>query len=68
MCIRDRSNGSQTMNNDKITKKQEQQLIEMLEIMEDTVEYFCDQNTVSGETAWNMVASLAEVKLGQFND
>ena len=56
------------MNNDKITKKQEQQLIEMLEIMEDTVEYFCDQNTVSGETAWNMVASLAEVKLGQFND
>ena len=28
------------MNNDKITKKQEQQLIEMLEIMEDTVEYF----------------------------
>ena len=31
------------MNNDKITKKQEQQLIEMLEIMEDTVEYFCDQ-------------------------
>ena len=66
MCIRDRFNGSQTMNNDKITKKQEQQLIEMLEIMEDTVEYFCDQNTVSGETAWNMVASLAEVKLGQF--
>jgi len=56
------------MNNDKITKKQEQQLIEMLEIMEDTVEYFCDQNTVSGETAWTMVASLAEVKLGQFND
>ena len=56
------------MNNDKITKKQEQQLIEMLEIMEDTVEYFCDQNIVSGETAWNMVASLAEVKLGEFND
>ena len=56
------------MNNDKITKKQEQQLIEMLEIIEDTVEYFCDQNTVSGETAWTMVASLAEVKLGEFND
>ena len=56
------------MNNDKITKKQEQQLIEMLEIMEDTGEYFCDQNTVSGEPAWNMVASLAEGKLGQFND
>ena len=56
------------MNNDKITKKQEQQLIEMLEIMEDTVEYFCDQNTVSGETAWNMVVSIAEVKLGEFND
>ena len=56
------------MNNEnRITKKQQEQLIEMMEIMEDTVEYFCDQNTVSGETAWNMVASLAEVKLGQFD-
>ena len=57
------------MNNEnKITKKQQEQLIEMMEIMEDTVEYFCDQNTVSGETAWNMVASLAEAKLGQFDN
>ena len=56
------------MNNEnKITKKQQEQLIEMMEIMEDTVEYFCDQNTVSGETAWNMVASLAEAKLKQFD-
>ena len=55
------------MNNDKITKKQEQQLIEMLEIMEDTVEYFCDKHMVSGEVAWTMVASLADAKLGQFD-
>ena len=51
-----------------ISDERQNQLIEMMEVMEDTVEYFCDQNTVSGETAWNMVASLAEVKLGQFND
>ena len=56
------------MNNEnKITKKQQEQLIEMMEIMEDTVEYFCDQNTVSGETAWKMVSSLAEAKLKQFD-
>ena len=56
------------MNNEnRITKKQQEQLIEMMEIMEDTVEYFCDQNTVSGETAWKMVSSLAEAKLRQFD-
>tara|TARA_B100001996_G_scaffold372651_1_gene349258 strand:- start:602 stop:766 length:165 start_codon:yes stop_codon:yes gene_type:complete len=40
-----------------------QQLVELMEIMEDTVEYFCDQNIVSGEQAWTMVASLADAKL-----
>ena len=42
---------------------QEKQLVELMEIMEDTVEYFCDQHIISGETVWNMVASLAQAKL-----
>ncbi len=40
-----------------------QQLLALQEILEDTVEYYCDQNMVSGETAWTMVASLADAKL-----
>ena len=40
-----------------------QQLLALQEILEDTVEYYCDENMVSGETAWTMVASLAEAKL-----
>ena len=55
------------MNDDKISKQRQQQLMEMMEVMEDTVEYFCDQHMVSGEVAWAMVASLADAKLGQFN-
>tara|TARA_B100000579_G_scaffold132460_1_gene107051 strand:+ start:15719 stop:15886 length:168 start_codon:yes stop_codon:yes gene_type:complete len=54
------------MNDDKISKQRQQQLMEMMEVMEDTVEYFCDQHMVSGEVAWAMVASLADAKLGQF--
>ena len=55
------------MNNEPISQQRQQQLIEMMEVMEDTVEYFCDQHMVSGEIAWTMVASLADAKLGQFN-
>ena len=40
-----------------------QQLLALQEILEDTVEYYCDENMVSGETAWTMVASLADAKL-----
>ena len=54
------------MNNEPISEQRQQQLIEMMEVMEDTVEYFCDQQMVSGEIAWTMVASLADAKIGQF--
>ena len=41
------------------------QLIEITEIIEDTVEYFCDQQQVSGELAWTVVESLATTKLAE---
>ena len=53
--------------NEPISEQRQQQLIEMMEVMEDTVEYFCDHHMVSGEVAWTMVASLADAKLGQFD-
>ena len=39
------------------------QLLALQELMEDSIEYYCDEQMVSGETAWTMVASLAEAKL-----
>ena len=55
------------MSKDPINKERQRELIELMEIMEDTVEYFCDKHMVSGEVAWTMVASLADAKLNLFN-
>ena len=38
---------------------------ELKEIIEYSVEYFCDENRVSGELAWIMVQTLAEAKLAE---
>ena len=46
-----------------ISNERADQLIELKEILEDTIEYFCDEHMVSGETAWTMVAALADAKL-----
>ena len=39
---------------------------ELRELIEDTVEYFCDSHTISGELSWIMVQCLAEAKLIEF--
>ena len=39
------------------------QLLHLQALLEDTIEYYCDGHVVSGQTAWTMVASLAEAKL-----
>jgi hypothetical protein len=39
----------------------------LMELVEDTIEYFCDQEIVSGQTAWTAVSALAEAKLAQIN-
>ena len=40
-------------------------LTELTEVLEDTVEYYCDQQTVSGELVWTVVESLATAKLAE---
>ena len=40
-----------------------EQLMHLQALMEDTIEYYCDEHMVSGEVAWTMVASLADAKL-----
>ena len=38
---------------------------ELIGVIEDSVEYFCDQEMVSGELAWIIVESLATSKIAQ---
>lgn len=42
-----------------------EQLQELREVTEDTVQYFCDQEIVSGELAWNCIHALAVAKLAE---
>jgi len=39
--------------------------VELRELLEDTVEYFCDQNMISGELTWLVVQTLAEAKISE---
>jgi len=45
-----------------ITKEQ---LQELREIVEDSVEYYCDQQMVSGELAWTVLECLSTAKLAE---
>ena len=39
---------------------------ELRELLEDTIEYFCDQHMVSGELAWLITETLSTAKIEQF--
>ena len=41
------------------------QLKEFTEVVEDTLEYFCDQEQVSGELAWTVIECLATAKIAE---
>ena len=43
------------------------QFTELLHVLEDTVEYYCDQQQISGEVAWTAVQALSSGKILQFN-
>ena len=43
-----------------------EQAINILEQIEDTVEYICDENLLSGEKVWVMIHALSEAKLAEF--
>ena len=43
----------------------QEQLQELTEIIEDTVQYGCDQWQISGEAAWNVLRCLCIVKLAE---
>ena len=39
---------------------------ELVELVEDTVEYFCNENRISGELTWLVIESLATAKIEMF--
>jgi hypothetical protein len=42
-----------------------EQLNELTEVIEDTVEYYCDKEQVSGELVWTILECLATAKLAE---
>ena len=42
-----------------------EQLKELTEVIEDSVQYVCDQEMLSGEAAWTILQCLAEAKLAE---
>lgn len=41
------------------------QLAEITEVVEDTIEYLCDNNQLSGELVWTIVECLATAKVAE---
>ena len=40
--------------------------MELIELMEDTISHFCQENMVSGEMAWLITQCYATAKIEQF--
>ena len=40
--------------------------VNLLELIEDIVEYYCDENRISGELAYQIVEGISGAKLSQF--
>jgi len=49
-----------------MNKKEQLQAIDLMELIEDSVQHHCQENMMSGETAWVMVRALAIAKLQEF--
>ena len=49
--------------NDPISQERQDQLIHLAALLEDTIEYYCDEYMVSGQVERSMVAALADAKL-----
>ena len=42
-------------------------LRDLRELLEDSMEFYCDGRLVSGETAWTVVEAIAQAKLAQLH-
>jgi len=51
-----------------IMNETELEALEVMETIEDSVEYICNEYMLSGEKVWTMIAALADAKIAQFPD
>jgi len=53
-----------------MTNNEVQQLqyeaIQVMQVIEDSVEYLCREERLSGEKVWTMIAALCDAKLAEF--
>ena len=49
-----------------MNKKEQLQAIDLMELIEDSVQHHCQENMMSGEAAWVMVRALSIAKLQEF--
>ena len=52
-----------------MSQSQEQlknEAVEIMELIEDVVEYHCDEKYISGEKMWVMINALSTYKLNEF--
>ena len=54
------------MNNNEEHAILQEQAYNVMEIIEDNVEYLCDEYMMSGEKVWVMISALCEAKLANF--
>ena len=54
------------MHNNNETERLHEQAVSLLELIEDTSEHFCDENTISGEQFYVMMKALVDCKLREF--
>ena len=54
------------MPNNNQQERLHEQAINLLELIEDTSEHFCDENQVSGEQFYVMMKALVDCKLKEF--
>ena len=54
------------MNNNEERAILQEQAYEVMETVEDNVEYLCDEFMMSGEKVWVMISALCEAKLANF--
>ena len=54
------------MENNNEVKRLQNQAVELLDLIEDTSEHFCDEHFVSGEQFYIMMKALVDCKLKEF--
>ena len=54
------------MSNNNETQRLQEQAVNLLETIEDTAEYFCDEHLISGEQFYVMMKALCDAKLREF--